>query len=441
MNDQISGTYQGPATIGRPELPERADVVIVGGGIIGAATGLFLVKRGFSVVICEKAHVACEQSGRNWGWVRKMGRDPSEIPLSLASATLWAGMNELTGRETGFRETGIHYLCMTPKDLQKYSDWLDIAQEHGIDSTLLTPKQLADELPSLAGNWEGGLYTKSDGRAEPSFATPAIAAAFRESGGTIIESCAVRTIETAGGAVHSVVTEHGEIRCSNVVLATGAWTRLFCGNLGIDFPQLKVIGSVMRTKPLEGAPECAVAGNDFAFRKRLDGGYTIAQKNANLAQIVPDSFRLFFQFLPAFRSEGNEIRLRFGQAFFNELAMAKRWTSGEVTPFEKLRVLNPKPSEDILREGLRNLTKAFPEFAGAQLAEGWGCAIDVTPDAVPVIDSVEGISGLVLASGFSGHGFGIGPGAAHLVADIISAETPIVSMEPFRFDRFGKLRH
>lgn len=100
-------------------IPARADVVVVGAGIIGTATALFLALRGLSVVVCEKGHVACEQSSRNWGWVRKMGRDPAELPMAIASAKLWAGMNALTGIETGFRETGIYYLCKDQKDIQK----------------------------------------------------------------------------------------------------------------------------------------------------------------------------------------------------------------------------------------------------------------------------------------------------------------------------------
>ncbi|RWI89846.1 FAD-binding oxidoreductase [Mesorhizobium sp.] len=420
-------------------IPGRADVVVVGGGIIGIATALFLAQRGISVVVCEKGHVACEQSSRNWGWVRKMGRDPAEIPMAIASAKLWAGMNALTGIETGFRETGIYYLCKDQKDIQKYEEWLAFAKEHDLDSSLLRQSSLKERFPTLKGHWEGALFTKSDGRAEPSMATQAMAASLRTRGGQIIEDCAVRCIETAAGSVHSVVTEHGEIRCKYVILATGAWTRLFCGNLGIDFPQLKVIGSVMRTQRLDGPPECAVAGRDFAFRKRLDGGYTIAQKNANIAQVVPDSFRLFFKFLPAFQSEGNEIRLRFGPQFFKEMNTPKRWRSDQLTPFETTRVLNPKPSKKILSEGLRNLRRVFPEFANAKVEQSWGCAIDVTPDAVPVIDTVDGISGLVIASGFSGHGFGIGPAAAHLVADMVTAQRPIVSAEPFKLARLWKL--
>ncbi|MBZ9742220.1 MULTISPECIES: NAD(P)/FAD-dependent oxidoreductase [unclassified Mesorhizobium] len=416
-------------------MPFRADVVVVGAGIIGTAAALFLAKRGLSVVVCEKGHVACEQSSRNWGWVRKMGRDPAEIPLSIASARLWSEMNTLTGAETGFRQTGIYYLCKEEKDVQKYEQWLTFAKAHDLDSSMVDRSALKECFPTLKGRWEGALYTKTDGRAEPSLATNAIATALRASGGQIIENCAVRSIETAAGAVHSVVTEHGEIRCDTAVLATGAWTRLFCGNLGIDFPQLKVIGSVMRTNPLDGPPECSVAGQDFAFRKRLDGGYTIAQKNANIAQIVPDSFRLFFRFLPAFRSEGNEIRLRFGRHFFTEMGIPKKWRPDQVTPFEITRMLDPKPSAKILAEGLRNLTQAFPEFANATLKDSWGCAIDVTPDAVPVIDRVDEVQGLVIASGFSGHGFGIGPGAAYLIADLVTSEKPIVSPEPFKLAR------
>ncbi|MER8767001.1 FAD-binding oxidoreductase [Mesorhizobium sp. M0968] len=418
-------------------LPKRADVVIVGAGIIGTATALFLAKRGLSVVVCEKGHVACEQSSRNWGWVRRMGRDPSEIPLSLASAELWARMNALTGVETGFRETGIYYLCQGAKEIDKYNEWLRYAKEYNIDSSVIEGRTLRQHFPALRGNWEGALFTKSDGRAEPSLATQAMASSLRTSGGQIIERCAVRSIETKAGTVHSAVTEHGEILCENLVLATGAWTRLFCGNLGINFPQLKIIGSVMSTYPLEG-PNCGVAGNDFAFRKRLDGGYTVARRNANIAHIVPDSFRLFSQFAPRLRSEANEVRLRLTRQFFAEMRMPRKWRPDQVSPFETMRVLNPKPSEKTLAEGLRRLSSVFPEFTGAKVKASWGCAIDVTPDAVPVIDTVDEIPGLIVASGFSGHGFGIGPGAGHLVADMITGETPIVSPDPFKFSRFRK---
>ena len=125
----------------------------------------------------------------------------------------------------------------------------------------------------------------------------------RRAGAAILTSCAVRGLETSGGRVSAAVTEHGRIDCGAIVLAGGAWSRLFSGNLGIDFPQLKILGSVMRTAPLEGAPELSVGGAGFGFRKRLDGGYTVARRNANVTPITPDHFRLLFDFLPALTRE------------------------------------------------------------------------------------------------------------------------------------------
>ncbi len=416
-------------------LPAKVDVVIIGAGIIGMTAALFLAQRGLSVTVCEKGKVAGEQSSRNWGWVRKMGRDPAELPLSIASANLWAQMNELVGAETGFRETGIFYLCRTEKEIAKYEDWLQHARDHKLDSHILGPKQVSEQLTDMAGKCAGALFTPSDGRAEPSLATQAIALEVQRQGVQIVENCAVRGFETKAGQIGTVITEHGPIDCDQVVLATGAWTRLFCGSIGIDFPQLKVFGSVMRTGPVSGAPEFAVAGSDFAFRKRLDGGYTIAQKNANVAQIVPDSFRLLRKFLPAFRSEGNEIMLRFGRTFLEEAVLPKRWSLSEPTPFEEKRVLDPNPSERILDKGLRNLSRSFPVFKDAKIVERWGCAIDVTPDAIPVISPVPTHPGLLIASGFSGHGFGIGPGAGHLIADIITDQDSIVDPAPYKLSR------
>lgn len=103
-----------------------------------------------------------------------------------------------------------------------------------------------------------------------------------------------------------------------------------------------------------------------------------------------------------------------------------------------MRVLDPEPAAGILHEARRNLSAAFPAFARMEEAERWGGLIDVTPDAVPVISSAPQIPGLFIATGFSGHGFGLGPGAGRLMADLVSGRTPIVDPTPFRLDRFRR---
>ena len=294
-------------------------------------------------------------------------------------------------------------------------------------------------LPGSARPWAGALYTPSDGRAEPSQAAPAIAEAARALGAMILTGCAVRGIETKAGRVGGVVTERGRIDCDSVVLAGGAWSRLFAGNIGINLPLLKILGSVMQTQPIAG-PEVAAGGGRFAFRKRLDGGYNVSQRNASTADITPDSFRQFFDFLPSLKTSWHELRLRMGPRFVEEWKIPRRWGMDETTPFERMRVLDPAPVGRTLRQAREALAAAFPVFAGMQAQASWGGLIDVTPDAVPVISAVDALPGFFLAAGFSGHGFGIGPGAGKLAADLVSGDTPAVDPEPYRFGRFAQAK-
>jgi glycine/D-amino acid oxidase-like deaminating enzyme len=420
------------------ELPAKADVVVIGGGIVGASTALCLAERGASVVLCEKGTIAGEQSSRNWGWCRKMGRDLAEVPLAVESLRLWQGMNAQTNAETGFRQTGIVYLCGTAKEAARHEAWLAEARTFQIDSRLIGSDEIDRLLPGSSRRWPAALYTPSDGCAEPEKATSAIANAAVGAGAVILEACAVRGIETSAGTVSGVVTEKGPIQCSQVVLAGGAWSRLFCGNLGVELPQLKILGSVLRTAPVAGAPDRAVGADDFAFRKRLDGGYTIARRNVNEAELVPDSFRLFFEFVPALIAQWHELRLRVGRRFLEEWRIPRRWALDAVTPFETVRTLDPVPSQSILNEGGRNLARNFPAFGGMRVVERWAGLVDATPDGVPVISAVPALPGFFIASGFSGHGFGIGPGAGHLMADLVMGSAPIVDPKPYCYARFAK---
>ncbi|WP_410492300.1 NAD(P)/FAD-dependent oxidoreductase [Bosea sp. 685] len=420
-------------------LPGSSDVVVIGGGIIGIMTAIFLAKEGVSVTVCEKGEVGHEQSGRNWGWVRIMGRDASEIPLGLESMRLWSEMDKLVGGDTGFTRSGIVYVADTPAKLAEHEAWLDHAKQYQLDSRLLSSREIESVLPGCKRAFAGALFTPSDARAEPQKAVPAMARALRRLGGQVLTQCAVRGIETKAGRVSAVVTERGTIACQRVVLAGGAWSRLFLGNLGIDFPQLKVLGSVLRTEPLDGPPTHAVGGSDFAFRKRQDGGYTIAHRGASVAEIVPDSFRLMADFLPSLVKQRDELKLRLGQRFLEEAKTVRRWSLDETTPFEKTRVLDPAPYDSILSEAQANLVAAFPAFKDMKVAQAWGGFVDATPDAVPVIGEVPRLPGFFIASGFSGHGFGIGPGAGRLIADLVAGKTSMIDAKPFRLERFARL--
>ncbi|MET3599734.1 NAD(P)/FAD-dependent oxidoreductase [Martelella mangrovi] len=418
-------------------LPEAADVVIVGGGIAGVAAALFLAEAGIDVVLCEKGFVAGEQSSRNWGWVRQMGRDPAELPLTMESLDLWRDLDRRFGIDTGFRETGITYVCRTKAEIAEFTAWEKHARQAGMPSQLLDAAGLQNVLPGISAPYTVGLYTANDGRAEPEQAVPQMAGAAVRLGARIAENCAVRGIETAAGRVSGVVTEHGTIATSSVVVAAGAWSRLFLGNLGLAFPQLKILGTAARIETAATVPDMPVGGGDFSFRRRLDGGYTIAQRNANVAPVTPDSFRLFFDFLPTLLTSWRELKLRVGSQFFTELKMPRRWSLDSKTPFEAIRTLDPAPHMPFNENALKNLKRAFPAFAGARLTHSWAGMIDATPDAIPVIGPIDAVPGLYLSSGFSGHGFGSGPGAGRLMAELVRNEKPCVDPAPFRYERFS----
>ena len=419
-----------------PTQPVQTSVVVVGGGIIGASTALFLAMNGIPVLLCEKGHIAGEQSSRNWGWCRKMGRDPRELPLIIESLRLWGEMNALIGGETGFRRSGIMYLAATGKELAAHEAWLDHARAYQLDTRMLTGAEVARLLPGSPTAWAGAMHTPSDGRAEPQQAAPAIAEAARRHGAALLTGCAVRGVELQGGRIAAAVTERGRVACSAVVLAGGAWSSLFCGNLGLRLPQLKIRASVMRTERLDGGPECSAAGPGFGFRKRLDGGYNVSQLGESVVELVPDTFRYFRDFLPALRVQRGGLRIRVGQRSAAELRLKRHWSLDRVSPFEQTRVLDPEPNHQFLEAARSNIAKAFPVFGNAVIAERWAGMIDVTPDVVPVISAIEGVPGFFVATGFSGHGFGIGPAAGRLMADLVAGDPPIVDPAPFRYARF-----
>ncbi len=419
------------------ELPRRTGIVIIGAGVIGISTALSLAERGVAVVVLEKGRVAAEQSSRNWGWCRTTGRDPAEIPLAMESVRMWDRMAPRVGADVGFRRAGTAYVAETDAEMGVHTAWLDSVREYQTGTRVLSAAEAAAIVPGAAVSFVGGVHTPQDGRAEPHQAVPAMVAALRRLGGIVLEGCAARGLDLQAGRVAGVITERGRIACEGAVLAGGAWSRLFCGNQGVDLPQLRVLGSVMRTAPLPG-PEVTSGGQHWAIRKRTDGGYTIARRNASITPITPDSFRQLPHFGRSFLQNRRELKLRLDASFLAELRTKRSWGMDDPTPFEATRVLDPAPNQASLDFVTRDLARVLPVFAGMKVTGTWGGMIDATPDGIPVIGPVPGTPGFHLATGFSGHGFGIGPGAGRLMADMVVNDAPVVDPTPFRLERFTR---
>lgn len=426
------------AVQGDINMPSQTDVVVIGGGIVGVSTALALAEAGVSVTLCEKGNIAAEQSCRNWGWTRQMGRDAAELPLIIQSIDAWEAMQNRVGQDVGFRRTGATYICRSERQFADYEAWLPLAKQFDIPTKMLGKHELAAAMPGIADHFVGAMNTATDGIAEPHLATPAMAEAARKHGATIMTKCAVRSVENEAGAVAGVITERGEIRCKSVVLAGGSWSRLFAGNIGIRVPQLGVRSSAARIDaPAKPVPDMPVGGDNFSFRRRMDGGFTIARRNAGIASITPDSFRLFGDFAPSLLKNRKEFRLRIDGQFVREWRRPRTWAADKVSPFERERVLDPRVDSKLNEEALRNLGAVFPAFANCRITDEWAGLIDVTPDAVPIIGPVAKAPGMYLATGFSGHGFGLGPGAGKLMADLVRGVQPCVDPAPFSAARFG----
>lgn len=428
ITDQTPIRFHGP-------LPQAADVVILGGGIIGVMTALYLARAGQSVVLCEKGRIAGEQSSRNWGWIRQQGRDPDELPIVVESLRLWQGFAETFGDALGFRQTGVMYLANTDKALEGYEAFLPHAQANGVDTRLLARCEIAAMLGTSAA-WKGAMFTPSDARAEPWAAVPLLAGLAAEAGACLVENCAIRCLDVQAGAVAGVVTEQGRVRASRVVVAGGAWSRLFLAVHGVAIPQLSVLASVAQTEPMPEIYPGAATDDHFAFRRRMDGGYSIAPGSEHDFFIGPDAFRSFAAYLPVLKHDfrSTHFRAKAPAGFPDGWGTPRNWGDGR-SPFEATRILNPAPNRATLGRVQDRFVAAFPNLGRPRIKTAWAGMIDTMPDVVPVVDHAP-IPGLTIATGMSGHGFGIGPGMGRVLADLVMGRPTGHDLTRFRLSRF-----
>jgi glycine/D-amino acid oxidase-like deaminating enzyme len=386
-------------------LPQDVDVVIIGAGIIGTCAAFFMAERGLKVALVEKGRVGAEQSSRNWGWCRQQNRDARELPMSTKSLALWEHLTRATGQDLGFRRCGLLYLSNDQAEIDGWARWCDFARGLDVISHPLSAAEATERGRATGRAWKGGVFSPSDGVADPERAAPLIARALAERGGVVLQGCAARGLDVQGGRVAGVVTERGTIRTRAVVLAAGAWASSFCRQYGIRFPQASIRSSILSVGPGAMLPDALHTAQVSITRR--SGGHTLAISGRARVDVTPQQMRFATSFVPMFFKRRKALAPGGLEGLLSGHETLRRWALDRPTPMEARRILDPKVDRRQIAETIARARSLFPDLAQVPVTATWAGYIDSTPDGVPAIGETDELPGLFLAAGFSGHGRGI----------------------------------
>ena len=371
----------------------RTEVVIVGGGISGTAAAYELARRGVAVTLLERGELASMASGRTLAGVRQSGRHPAEVPLAQAAVRRWEQLAQELGADLEYRQEGNLRLARTPEEVPVIRALVDEQQAMGLDISFLPDNGAVRAVaPALAETILAASYCTTDGQANPVKAVQAFAAAAQRHGAILRTGVAVTEIAVEGGRVRGVLTDDGPVAADVVVVVAGIHTPELLRPLGLELPLTIEHVAAVQSVPLPPllAQVIGVANGDVAGRQQADG------------------------------------RLRFTGT--GEPWHRRAWTGDEdwlQPPLEHVAI------------AIERFGAVLPAAKDVPLARVWGGLIDVTPDALPVIERLPQVDGLIVAAGFSGHGFCLGPITGRIVRDLVEEGETELPLAPFRLERFS----
>ena len=405
------------------------DCIVIGGGIVGASAAYYLARAGLKPLIVEKDHIAGAQSGRSLGFVRQQGRDLRELPLMIESNQIWSNIEAELGKPVGWMKTGNLATATTSQHLAAMEEWVGRAAPFGIGTRMVSPKEITELTGNMQHAYLGGMYTPSDGKADPTRATRAFFDAAIENGARALVGRGVDTINTAGGAVTGVTVGGREYRSTSVICAAGTFTGKLLAKLGVVVPQDCVRSTICRTVPVADRIPPGIWGEDLGLRQGQDGSIHIASNMADydVRWDSPASLKWFRPLLKKYRA-GTYIN-------FSSLLGVGRRTSEAV--LDTPQPANAPPANmRIIRDMMELFRQRYPQLSNVGIMSWWAGSIDYTPDAIPVIGAAPRISGLLIGTGFSGHGLGLGPAGGKALAQVVSTGTTNSAIQPFMADRF-----
>ena len=373
---------------------ENTEVVVIGGGISGTAAAYELARAGAKVTLLEQGSLASMASGWTLAGVRQSGRHPAELPLATAAVARWERLGEELGADVEYRRGGNLRLARSPEEVSVIQAIVAEQRDLGLDLLYLPDNAAVREIaPAIAESVLSASYCPTDGHANPVATVHAFAMAATQHGAMLRTETAVTAIDASGGRIRGVRTPGGDIAADVVVVTAGVYTARLCAPLGLELPIQVSRVAVVQTVPLPPLLEqvLGTAGADFAGRQEVGGRFRMTGGGRPWSHRIEDL------------SQNDDLVL--------------------------------PPAEDVIA-ALNCGIEVLPALAEAGVARVWGGLLDMTPDALPIIERVPQFDGLVIAAGFSGHGFCLGPVTGRIVRDLVLEGTTMFPIQPFTWDRF-----
>lgn len=376
----------------------KADVIVIGAGIVGNATAYYLAKKGKSVIVLEASdYIGNGGSSRNGGGVRQSGRDPRELPLmKYGVENIWPGLSKELGVDTEYTQEGNLRLGKTEKHMEILQKLADGANKCGVDVRMLDAAEVKKINPYLSDAVIGASWCPTDGHANPLTTTLGFYKKARELGANFITGAPVSKLLTKGGKICGVEAgtddEKTVFEAETVVVAAGYESNEILNTVGITIPMRKKLLQCLVTEaePQMFKQMLGTAAADFYGHQTKHGSFVFGGHDGY---------------------EDYANRLNDNNTY-------------------------PPSTADFVSACSRGITGYFPLLENAKVVRSWAGYEDYASDAICTVSKVDEVPGLYVECSFTGHGFGIGPSAAYNIAELICTGKSPVDLSAYKYNRF-----